>query len=217
MIQITQLLTTVKLLPTVKFSATMQLPAARKPKVRLPPIKRLARKTPPPRAARKTPLKAPQKPPQKTAKTRNRPAKMLLMYKAQTLADRMQIHSMQAHRVRQLRGMPGGSAPYGQYTPPPPRQPYGVPPYGQGYGAPYGQYGNRPYNGYYHTPPVPPVYGCGRGQGQPYGGQNGQHPQGQGYGVPYGQPPLIPIIKMPQTEQILPLPQRTDRNLKKSV
>ena len=29
--------------------------------------------------------------------------------------------------------------------------------------------------------------------------------------------PLIPIIKMPQTEQILPLPQRTDRNLKKSV
>ena len=41
-------------------------------------------------------VKAPQKPPQKTAKTRNRPAKMLLMHKAQTLADRMQIHSMQA-------------------------------------------------------------------------------------------------------------------------
>lgn len=92
-------------------------------------------------------------------------------------------------------GMPGGSAPYGQYTPPPPRQPYGVPPYGQGYGAPYGQYGNRPYNGYYHTPPVPPVYGCGRGQGQPYGGQNGQHPQGQGYGVPYGQPPVNPYYQ----------------------
>lgn len=92
-------------------------------------------------------------------------------------------------------GMPGGTAPYGQYTPPPPRQPYGVPPYGQGYGAPYGQYGNRPYNGYYHTPPVPPVYGCGRGQGQPYGGQNGQHPQGQGYGVPYGQPPVNPYYQ----------------------
>lgn len=92
-------------------------------------------------------------------------------------------------------GMPGGSAPYGQYTPPPPRQPYGVPPYGQGYGAPYGQYGNRPYNGYYHTPPVPPVYGCSRGQGQPYGGQNGQHPQGQGYGVPYGQPPVNPYYQ----------------------
>ena len=92
-------------------------------------------------------------------------------------------------------GMPGGSAPYGQYTPPPPRQPYGVPPYGQGYGAPYGQYGNRPYNVYYHTPPVPPVYGCGRGQGQPYGGQNGQHPQGQGYGVPYGQPPVNPYYQ----------------------
>lgn len=92
-------------------------------------------------------------------------------------------------------GMPGGSAPYGQYTPPPPRQPYGVPPYGQGYGAPYGQYGNRPYNGYYHIPPVPPVYGCGRGQGQPYGGQNGQHPQGQGYGVPYGQPPVNPYYQ----------------------
>lgn len=92
-------------------------------------------------------------------------------------------------------GMPGGSAPYGQYTPPPPRQPYGVPPYGQGYGAPYGQYGNRPYNGYYHIPPVPPVYGCGRGQGQPYGGRNGQHPQGQGYGVPYGQPPVNPYYQ----------------------
>lgn len=92
-------------------------------------------------------------------------------------------------------GMPGGSAPYGQYTPPPPRQPYGAPPYGQGYGAPYGQYGNRPYNGYYHIPPVPPVYGCGRGQGQPYGGQNGQHPQGQGYGVPYGHPPVNPYYQ----------------------
>ncbi len=97
-------------------------------------------------------------------------------------------------------GMPGGPAPCGQYTPP--RHPYGVPPYGQGYGAPYGQYGNRPYNGYYHTPPVPPVYGYDpvqgqqpQGQGQPYGGQNGQHPQGQGYGAPYGQPSVNPYYQ----------------------
>ena len=59
----------------------------------------------------------------------------------------------------------------------------------------YTHLGNRPYNGYYHIPPVPPVYGCGRGQGQPYGGQNGQHPQGQGYGVPYGQPPVNPYYQ----------------------
>lgn len=92
-------------------------------------------------------------------------------------------------------GCPDGSAPYGQYTPP--RQQYGVPPYGQGYGAPYGHYYNRPYNGYYHTSPVPPPYGYG--QGQQYGGQNGPQQGGQGYGhvPPYGQHPAGPYSANP--------------------
>lgn len=83
-------------------------------------------------------------------------------------------------------GCPDGSAPYGQYTPP--RQNYGVPPYGQGCGAPYGQYYNRPYNGYYHSAPVPPPYGYGQGYSHP--GQQGG--QGYGYVPPYGQQPYNP-------------------------
>ncbi len=187
----------------------MQLPATRKSKVRLPPIKRTARKTPPPRAARKTPLKS-------TAETtaengQNAQSACQDAAYAQSANPGQNADTQYAGTIL---GMPG----VGAY---PTRRPLASPTgvlWSGGYGAPYGQYGNRPYNGYYHTPLCPRSTVAAGVRDSHTAVRTVQHPQGQGYGVPYGQPPVNPLLsKMPQTEQILPLPQRTDRNLKKRM